>query len=668
MKRGAFAAAVLALLAAAAFALDRAFPPDLSRLNAVGTEVVDRSGRTLALLPAPGGIWRFRTTADEVSPILIDTLVATEDRSFWYHPGVNPFALVRAAWQDLRAGRIVSGGSTLTMQAARLLEPRRRTVGAKLIEIARALQLEARFSKREILGIWLTLAPYGGNLEGVRAGSLAWFGASPRLLDGAQAALLVAIPRRPEALRPDRHADRARTLRDRILGAATLPSPGAATLPSPGVATLPSPGAATLPSPGADGGGLPTRRVPLPRHAAQALAALGPAPRVATTLDLPLQAALERLAADQVQNLPERTALALLIADVNSGEIRALVTGGPTALDLTRAVRSPGSALKPFVYALAFQDGLIGPETRLDDLPRRFGGYAPENFDRGFAGPVTAAEALRRSLNLPAVALLDRVGPLRFAAALGGAGAKLRLPDGADPSLPLALGGAGITLRQAVGVYSALAGDGTAPVLRLSADEGPTRLPFLEPRAAAAVAEVLTQPFPDGGAAGVAWKTGTSWGGRDAWALGFDRAHVAGVWVGRPDGTPVPGATGRSLALPLLARVFDLLPISARPAPPPLRTVVTAARRADALRLLFPPPDATLGGDGPVVVRVMGGRRPLTFLVDGAPLPSDPARREAAWLPPAPGFYRLTVLDEEGGAVYAGVRVQPPGVADRQQP
>ncbi len=621
--------AILVLLACiAAVILDGLFPPNLSRLASVGTEVVDREGRTVALLPAAGGVWRFRTPVDEVSPILIDTLVATEDRGFWRHPGFNPFAIVRAAWQDLRAGQIVSGGSTLTMQAARLLEPRPRTVGAKLIEIARAVQLEAHFSKRDILGIWLTLAPYGGNLEGVRAGSLAWFGASPRLLGGAEAALLVAIPRRPEALRPDRHADRARLLRDRILAA--------------------------------DGGALPTRRVALPRHALPVVAALAAAPRVETTLDLPLQAALERLAAERMETLPGPAALALLVADAGDGAIRAAVTRGRTALDLTRAVRSPGSALKPFVYAMAFQDGLIGPETRLDDLPRRFGGYAPENYDRGFAGAVTAAEALRRSLNLPAVALMDRVGPIRFSAMLNNAGAQLRLPSGADPSLPLALGGDGISLRHAVALYTALAGDGSAATLHLDAGAAPARRPFLEPRAAAAIGDILTQPFPNWGPPGVAWKTGTSWGGRDAWALGFDRTHVAGVWVGRPDGTPLPGALGATLALPLLARVFDLLPPAPRTPPPPTQAAATPAHPADALRLLFPPQDATLSDDGPVEVRVMGGQRPLTFLVEGAPLTSDPARREAAWTPPAPGFYRLTVLDATGAAARAAVRVMAP--------
>ncbi len=630
-------AACLALIAATLLTLDRLFPPDLSRLGVVGSEITDRTGRTVALLPAPGGIWRFRTTADDVAPGLIDTLVAIEDRHFWHHPGVNPLSLARAAWQDLRAGRIVSGGSSLTMQAARLLEPRPRTLRAKLIEAVRALQLEARFSKRDILGIWLTLAPMGGNLEGVRAGSLAWFGASPRLLDAAQAALLVAIPRRPEALRPDRFPARARALRDRIL-------------------------AATGGEPGSD---IPAARIPLPRHARQAVAALPPAPRVATALDLPLQIALERLAAERVESLPERASLALLIADAGSREIRALASGGPGAgegrggaLDLTRAVRSPGSALKPFIYAMAFQDGIVGPDTVLADLPRRFGGYAPENFDRGFAGQVTAGEALRRSLNLPAVALLDRVGPLRFAATLKSAGVPLRLPPGADASLPLALGGAGITLRQAASLYAALAGDGSTAPLRLRDADSSEPRPFLQPRAAATVAGVLTQPLPEGGPPGIAWKTGTSWGGRDAWALGFDRTHVVGVWVGRPDGTPLPGATGRSLALPLLGRVFSLLPPAPRDPPPPPRPERQAAAASDALRLLFPPPQAVLSNDGPVTLRAMGGRRPLVFMVDGTPIATDPARRETAWNPPGPGFFRLTVLDADGMAARAWVRVK----------
>ncbi len=634
-RMGTALAALVLILAGAAWSLDRAFPPDLRRLDATGGEILDRNGRLIALLPAPGGVWRFRATVDDVSRPFLDLLVATEDGRFWSHPGVDPLAIIRAVGQWVGAGHVVSGGSTLSMQAARLLEPRPRTLRSKLTEAARALQLEWRYGKAGVLGIWLTLAPYGGNLEGVRAGARAWFGTSAAALDPAQAALMVALPRRPEALRPDRHAARAQALRDRVL-------------------------------PEAEGVPVPARRVPFPRHAAQALAALRPGPVTRTTLDLPLQTALERLAGERLDALPERVSVALLVADAGSREIRALVSGrwGDEAragsLDLTRAVRSPGSALKPFLYAMAFQEGVARPDTAMLDLPQHFGGYAPENYLRGHAGQVSAAEALRRSLNLPAVALLDQVGPLRFAEALRAAGAKPRLPPGADASLPLALGGAGLTMREMAGLYAGLAGPGGAgpggagPLTLLPAPARP-RTPQAE--AARLVADILTQPFPGGGPPGVAWKTGTSWGGRDAWAFGFDARHVAAAWVGRPDGTPLPGSTGRALALPLLARVFDLLPAMPRATPRPV-VMKAASQPPSGLRLLFPPPDALLSADGSVTLRAMGGRRPLTFLVDGEPVPAQPAQRQAGWLPPGPGFYAVTVLDADGLVARAPVRVR----------
>ncbi len=687
-------AACLAGIVAACVLLDRAYPPNLSRLVTTGTEILDRQGRAVAFLPAPRGVWRFRTEAGDVAPVLLETLIATEDRHFWRHPGVNPLALARAAIQDLRAGRIVSGGSTLTMQAARLLEPRPRTVRSKFLEIARALQLELHFSKHEILGVWLTLAPYGGNLEGVRAGSMAWFGASPRNLDATQSALLVAIPRRPEALRPDRHPEAARALRDRILradpsraafsraesgafshaDAAAFPQAGsgASSHAEFGASSHAESGASSHAGSGAsshaESGDVPHARLPFPRHARQAIGRLAGPARVTTTLDLPLQFALERMATDRLRHLPDRASLSLLVLDARTREIRAIVSGAEAstearagALDLTLAIRSPGSATKPFIYAMAFEDGIAGPDTPVEDLPRHFGAYAPEDFDRGFAGGVTAGEALRRSLNLPPVALLEQVGPMRFATRMHQAGATLRLPPGAAPSLPLALGGAGISLRDLAGLYAALATDGSAG--------GPKLLPelvapggmFLQPRAAAAIAQVLTQAMPESSLAGIAWKTGTSWGGRDAWAFGFDRAHVVGVWIGRPDGTPLPGATGRNLALPLLARVFDVLPPAPRDAPAPVARPVrapAATANANALRLLFPPPNAVLSGDGPVTLRAMGGRRPLTFMVNGAPLGTDPARREVSWVPAAPGFYRVTVLDAEGDVARVAVRVK----------
>ena len=669
----------LTLPPATAYTLDRLLPPDLSRLDAIGTEVLDRQGRLVALLPAPGGVWRFRTGTQDVSRPFLDLLIRTEDHRFWSHPGVDPLALARAAGQWARAGRVVSGGSTLSMQAARLLEPRPRTLRSKLIEAARALQLEWRYGKQGVLGIWLTLAPYGGNLEGVRAGARAWFGTTAAALDPAQAALLVALPRRPEGLRPDRHPAAAERLRDRVLAeAAGVP--------------------------------VPLRRIPFPRHAAQAVTGLagpgvtlngivgggsgtingvtssgvpGGAPAgvpgtpvgapgavssgiLRTTLDLPLQVALERLVAERLEGMPDRASVAVLVADAATREVRALVSGRwgdetrAGAMDLTRAVRSPGSALKPFLYAQAFADGVARPESLLTDLPRHFGAYAPENFDHGHAGQVTAAEALRRSLNLPAVALLDQVGPLRFAEALRAQGAKPRLPGGSDPSLSLALGGAGLTMREMAGLYAGLVAPGYGPVRllpRTDARPPPTSVLAGVPEASRLVADILVQRFPTGGPAGVGWKTGTSWGGRDAWAFGFDARQVVAVWVGRPDGTPLPGATGRSLALPLLGRVFDLLPPAPRMvAPLPSRAAVAEA--GPSLRLLFPPPDAVLQGDGPVLLRAMGGRRPLTFLVDGAPVPAPPAQRQASWQPGGPGFYAITVLDADGASARVPVRVR----------
>ncbi|WP_376095016.1 penicillin-binding protein 1C [Roseomonas sp. CCTCC AB2023176] len=642
------AASGVIAVGAAFLVADRLLPPDLSRLETTGQVVVDRDGRTLAALPAPGGIWRLPVRASDVPPHLLDLLIAAEDRRFRWHPGVDPVALARAAAQWVRAGRVVSGGSTVSMQAARLLEPRPRTLRSKAIEAFRAMQLEWRYGKEGVLRIWLTLAPQGGNLEGVRAGSLAWLGRPVERLGVAEAALLVAIPRRPEALRPDRHPVAAIEARDKLLrvrGAPALPASERE--------------AATAE-------GAPSARHPMPNlspHLSRQAARAAGEGVVRTSLDATLQRGTEALAREVLAGLPGRASVAIVIADLRTREIRALVggewmaEGRAGALDLTRAVRSPGSALKPLLYAMAFERGLVTPGTVLEDMPRRFGDYAPENFARGFSGRVTAASALRQSLNLPAVALMEAVGPLRFSSAMKALGATPRLPPGAGAALPLALGGAGVTLRELVGVTAALGDGGRAgPVRAMPGTVAGEQV--VAAAAAASVAAILTQPFPGGGPEGVAWKTGTSWGGRDAWAVGFDARHVAGVWVGRPDGTPIPGLTGRSHAIPVLSRAFGLLPANPRPRPDAFRAEAGGAQRAaDGLRLLFPPPNAVVE-EGAMTLRAAGGQRPLTFLVDGVPLPAEPARRDVAWLPPGPGFYRVTVLDAEGRAATAPVRVR----------
>ena len=653
---------VALLLAGGAVALDRIFPPNLTRLISTGVEILDRDSRTLSVLPATGGTWRLRTTTADVPPHLLDLLIAAEDRRFRNHPGVDPLALARASLQWLRSGRVVSGGSTLTMQAARLLEPRPRTLRSKAIEIFRALQLEARFGKDDILGIWLTLAPQGGNIEGIRAGALAWFGRPAQRLEPAESALLVALARRPGALRPDRHADAARAARDAVLARRAGGRAGL-TAQDRELAMAIS---------------VPARRMAMPRlapHLAREIAShAGDAARIRTPLDASLQRAVEAVAAEALRTLPDRAALAVLVVEHATRDVRALHGGSwmeesrAGAMDLTRAVRSPGSALKPFLYAMAFQDGVVTPRSVVSDLPVRYGSYAPENFDRGFTGRVTAADALRMSLNIPAVALLDRVGALRFASALKAAGAPMRLPRGADASLPLALGGAGTTLRDLTGLNATLGAGGMAAPLRVTCaaphgpDCGPVEPPtrVLEARAAQMVGAILVQQFPNGGPPGIAWKTGTSWGGRDAWAMGMDARHAVGIWVGRPDATPLPGATGRNLALPVLARVFSLLPAAPREGMVVRAETSAQAAPADRLRLLFPPPGAVLAEEGgSVTLRVAGGRRPLTFLVDGAPLAHEAARREVAWTPPGPGFYRVTVLDADGASVAAELRVRP---------
>ncbi|WP_296766588.1 penicillin-binding protein 1C [Sediminimonas sp.] len=642
-------------------------------------EVVDRDGRLLRAYTVADGRWRLGARADQVDPLYLAMLLAYEDKRFYRHGGVDARAMIRAAGQALANGRIVSGASTLSMQVARLLE--RGSTGrwaGKLRQIRVALALERQLDKDAILGLYLTLAPFGGNIEGVRAATLAWFGKEPARLSPAQAALLVALPQSPEARRPDLNPEAARAARDRVL--ARMVQAGVLSVEARAVATRAP---------------VPTVRRPFPAlapHMADRARADDPvALRHELTLDAPLQRRLERLTHQTVEGRARRLSIAIMVADHRSGAILAAVgSGGYRAgaragfVDMTRALRSPGSTLKPLVYALAFDQGMAHPETLIDDTPVDFDGYAPQNFDGRFRGRVRAAEALRLSLNIPVVRLTRAVGPARLMAALRRAGVRPELPGG-RAGLAVALGGVGVRLEGLVRLYAGLANGGHAVPLHwrrgTAGDRARQGTPeqIVGPVAAWQVGRVLSRLAPPDGAPALplAYKTGTSYGHRDAWALGFDGAHVVGVWIGRPDGTPVPGAFGGDLAAPVLFSAFERLGAASTPLPPPPAGALLVGNadlpaplrvfggggdanggRASAPLLAFPPEGVRLiPGEAGLVAKVRAGVPPFSWLANGRPVLSGARRREVTLPDPGRGFLTLTVIDAEGRADRTRLRI-----------
>lgn len=564
---------VVALLAL--LVLDLVFPPPLPKTRDTSTLVVARDGTPLRAFADRDGVWRYPASPDTVSPLYLQALLNYEDRWFWKHPGINPWALMRAAGQFVRHGRVVSGGSTLTMQVARMLDRHSRTPWGKVKQMLRAMQLEVHLSKREILTLYLERAPFGGTIEGVEAASWAYLGKPASRLSHAEAALLAVLPQSPSRLRPDRHPDAARNARDKVLQR----------MADLGIWSKTQVDDARIEP-------VVARRLQAPLSAAllaERLRRQQPrAPRITSTLDAGLQRTLEERVEGYFSTLPARTSAALLVVDNATMEARAYVGSVAFAdrerlghVDMVQAWRSPGSTLKPFLYGLALDDGLIHSESLLVDAPQSFGGYRPGNFDAAFNGPVSAADALRLSLNVPAVDLLDRVGPTRFSARLANNGLALRYPRGAQPNLSLILGGTGARLEDLVGAYAALNRGGLSGRVRYTAQDPSSDRRLLSPGAAWIIREILeAHPRPGygggvldtGSRPRVAWKTGTSYGFRDAWALGATRRYTVGVWVGRPDGTPLPGQYGAVTALPLMFEVIDSLPRGpgdAGPTPPP---------------------------------------------------------------------------------------------------
>ncbi|AXI44831.1 penicillin-binding protein 1C [Sulfitobacter sp. SK012] len=640
-----------------------------SVLIETSVEVRDRNGSLLRSFTVEDGRTRLALSLAQTDPDFIAMLIAYEDKRFYSHAGVDPIALLRATRQALWQGQVRSGGSTLTMQAARLLE--NSGTGhwqGKLRQMRLALAMERRLTKTQILEVYLAHAPYGGPVEGLRAASFAWFGKEPLRLSQAEAALLVALPQAPEARRPDRHPLAARDARARVLARV----------------------GAMAHMYQAD---VPRMMRPYPRlapHLADHLRAVDPsALRHDVTIDARLQAQISALAKRAVNGQPRGVSAAILVADHRTGEVLARAgspnysaQGGALGfVDMTRATRSPGSTLKPLIYALAFDQGLVHPDTLINDAPVSFGRYAPQNFDGQFRGELTVREALKFSLNIPPVLLTQELGPARLMAGLRAAGTAPKLPGG-KPGLAIALGGVGMTLEELVQLYAGLAQGGEAPLLSTALGrEGLSTRRFVSDVAAWQVGHILSGITPPAGTAArdgeVAYKTGTSYGHRDAWAIGYDGAHVIGVWLGRPDGTPVPGAFGGELAAPILFEAFgrvaskrtplpnppsDALIVTTAALPPPLqrfRSRTAAFTPApDAPIVDFPPEGAILRstGDG-IPLRLRAGVMPMTVLVNGVPVLTQLRQRNAMLDISGLGFSRISVVDAKGRAAQVEIRL-----------
>ncbi|MEO0452004.1 MAG: penicillin-binding protein 1C [Pseudomonadota bacterium] len=674
-----WSAILIAVSLTAIFVLDKTFPPPIERGRVVSVMISDRDDRPLRAIPLATGTWRFAADLDEIDPVFIEALLEVEDQRFWSHGGTDWIGMTRALISSASAGRVVSGGSTISMQTARLLEPRpKRTIGAKLIEIWRAHQIEWRLSKREILELYLTLTPYGGNLEGIRAASWRYFGRAPDRLSDDQIALLIALPQSPEVRRPDLRPEGARRGRDEI------------------VAKLERLG--YFPEHRADearNAFIPGRRYAFPDRAwhATGQAADERSRDVRSTLDAGLQAELEQIARRHVQDLGEATQVSMLVVDIPTRAVRAAVGSADRDrpggwLDLTAQARSPGSTLKPFIYALAFDDGSAAPSTRIADLPKRFASYQPENYDRLFRGDVRVSEALQHSLNVPAVLTLDRIGPQRFAAALALSGAYPRISGAArkDPGLALALGGAGLTAQELAVLYAALGDGGLAKPLIWDADafgQVSKSYRLMSSESADQIVKILKEtPAPAGRMPGrltanapdVAFKTGTSYGFRDAWAAGVSGDYAIIIWVGRADGAPRPGETGRSAALPLLFEVADraahhlgesgssMTRLMSEKAPQAKGALAQFDGAKKPPEILFPPRNAELWAgtvDGkPARPFVFAGRGEgaLRWYVDGSPVKLDDGGLPS-WRPDRAGFYRVAAIDPEGRASSVEIRV-----------
>jgi penicillin-binding protein 1C len=544
-------------------------------------------GRVLRAFADNKGIWRQQANLDSVSPLYVQALLTYEDQYFWSHFGVNPISLFRASYLNWQCGCIISGGSTLSMQVARILHPHRRTIRGKIVQILRALQLEISLSKEDILTLYLNHAPFGGTVEGVEAASQAYLGKSAKQLSHAEAALLAVLPQSPSRIRPDRYPERAEKARNKVLKRLVSYQVWSDEVIE---SALQEQVYAAKPS----------RPSYAPLLARKLIQEFPQQQKINSTINYDLQVGLE----DHVQNFiggqPDKSSAAVLVIDNKTGGVKAYIGSADftdqsrfSNVDMISAIRSPGSTLKPFIYASAIDNGLIHSHSLLNDSPRYYSDYKPENFTGQFSGPVTVQSALQRSLNVPAVQVLEHLGAKNFYNKLASSGIKLTLPNASKPNLSIALGGTGISLWQLVQAYSSLSNQGKvlsphyydevvndhkqneeqrlSPRLSHRIDQEraiePSRYLMSDSAAWITYKMLIDNPRPNAllsenirtSINDIAWKTGTSYGFRDAWAIGTSTKYTLGVWLGRPDGTPQPGHYGGLTAAPLLFNISDVL-------------------------------------------------------------------------------------------------------------
>lgn len=520
--------------------------------------------------------WRMFTRLEEITPELRKAIIFKEDRYFYRHTGVNPLAVLRAGWNNISRRRRTSGASTITMQVARLLSPKKRSYGNKLIEMFRALQLEGHYSKDEILQLYLNLVPYGSNIQGVKAASLLYFNKTPDQLSLAELTALSIIPNRPNSLVMGKDNDRIVRERNKWL----LRFQTAGIFPEAVIRDA-------LAEP------LDARRLQPPRKAPQLALRLRRAYPGRTDIHSAIDPAVQSKAEELVRNYSAALKLyeihnaSVIIIDNNTRAVAGYV-GSPDFFDKdhhgqvdgVQAVRSPGSALKPLLYGLCFDRGLATPKMTVTDIPIDMGGYAPENYDLDFRGTVTIEEALRQSLNIPAVKMLNELGTGVFINEMHTAGFRSVWKNRKKLGLSMILGGCGVRLDEMAALYASFADDGRYRPLRWTQPDrgmtgtGGAPLQLLSPGATYMLTQVLSElRRPDlpnnyanaNGIPKIAWKTGTSYGRRDAWSIGYNKHYTIAVWVGNFSGKGSPELNGAGTATPLLFQLFHA--IDRRPPP-----------------------------------------------------------------------------------------------------